>query len=106
MTDDFRTSPDLISSGGAASPEVAALLRAMQTCRFDPSELAVSVESLSPADRQKALTALFEMLKERNTLLEVHDELGRQLELGPLIQSIVFHITEILEADRSSLFLI
>ena len=106
MTDVPRPGPDLINSGDSASPEVAALLRVMQTCRFDPSDLAASTESLPPADRQKVLSSLFETLKERNTLLEVNDELGRQLELGPLIQAIVFHITEILEADRSSLFLI
>ncbi|MBP7634631.1 GAF domain-containing protein, partial [Candidatus Ozemobacteraceae bacterium] len=92
--------------GEAFSPEARELLANMQGSRFEPAELAAAVERLPAGERQAVLTALFDTLRERNTLLEVNDELGRQLELGPLIQAIVFHITDILEADRSSLFLI
>lgn len=88
------------------SPETRELLAKLQSCHFEPAELAAEVDRLPANERQAVLTVLFDTLKERNTLLKVNDELGRQLELGPLIQAIVFHITDILEADRSSLFLI
>ncbi len=92
--------------GEAFSPKARELLANMQGSRFEPAELAAAVDRLPASERQAVLTVLFDILRERNTLLEVNDELGRQLELGPLIQAIVFHITDILEADRSSLFLI
>lgn len=106
MSKESRIGPDIVSPGSSATPEIQDLLQKMQTCRFNPAELAAGVNELPPEERLTVLTALFDTLKERNTLLEVNDELGRQLELGPLIQAIVFHITDILEADRSSLFLI
>ncbi|HEY9071774.1 MAG TPA: GAF domain-containing protein [Candidatus Ozemobacteraceae bacterium] len=89
-----------------ATPEIQNLLDLMQTCRFDSAELTAGIEALSPEERRKALVSLFDMLRERNTLLEINEEIGRQLELGPLIQAIVYRITEVLDADRSSLFLI
>ncbi|MFZ2958372.1 MAG: GAF domain-containing protein [Candidatus Ozemobacteraceae bacterium] len=78
----------------------------IETSRFDPGEMVVGVENLSPEERRLFLGRLFDLLKERNTLLEVNNDLGRRLELGPLISAIIFHITDILKADRSSLFLI
>ena len=82
------------------------LLDSIDKTRFNSEELASSIESLPQPERVQCLSQILDTLKERNTLLAVNNELGRQLKLGPLIQAIVFHITDILQADRSSLFLI
>ncbi len=86
--------------------KTGALLLELSNSRFDTAALVERFRELGDAEGKKFLAGLFEMLKERNTLIRVNNELGRQLELGPLISAIIFHITDILEADRSSLFLI
>lgn len=90
----------------ASAAQTGSHLETIATSRFDTEAMAGTIDSLPPTERRAFLHRLLDTLKERNTLLEVNDELGRQLELGPLIQAIVFHITDILQADRSSLFLI
>ncbi|MBF0499063.1 MAG: GAF domain-containing protein [Candidatus Riflebacteria bacterium] len=88
------------------SQELTQALASIETSRFDPDEMIAGVAHLSVEEKHLFLCRIFEILKERNTLLEVNNDLGRRLELGPLIKAIITHITDILKADRSSLFLI
>ncbi|MBF0407682.1 MAG: GAF domain-containing protein [Candidatus Riflebacteria bacterium] len=82
------------------------LLSEMESGHFDSGDMLEKYEDLSFDNRRSFLKQTFELLKERNLLLEINKELGKQLELGPLISKIVSRTTEILNADRSSLFLI
>lgn len=88
------------------TPRALNLLEQVSSSRFDVSDTMSALKDFSSDESEAFLKRLFDILKERNTLIEVNNELGRQLELGPLISAIVFHITDILQADRSSLFLI
>ena len=107
MTDSDKVNKTSIAQmENELSVMVSELITEFDTSRFDCDRILAAIEGLKSPDRLMLLKRLLEILKERNTLLEVNNELGRQLELGPLISAIIFHITDILQADRSSLFLI
>ncbi|MBF0545957.1 MAG: GAF domain-containing protein [Candidatus Riflebacteria bacterium] len=82
------------------------LFSELETGHFDSYEMVGKFEDLGWDNRKKFLRLIFDLFKEKTTLLDINKELGKQLELGPLISVIISRTTEILNADRSSLFLI
>jgi len=44
-------------------------------------------------------------IRNLNALLDVAKAMGREVELDSLLQTIVAHTTEVMDAERSSLFL-
>jgi len=81
-------------------------LKDLETGARGSRELAAELNALAPDARAEALNTIIGSYRRKTILLDAAESLGGQLDLSALIQSILARTSQLLQADRCSLFLL
>src|SRR5512134_1797051 len=82
------------------------ILSGLERGQLDPEGVAAAAGRLEPAQRDGVLRDLARGYREQAALLGIAEALGSQLGLVPLIGRILEKTSELLQADRASVFLL
>ncbi|HEX6737561.1 MAG TPA: GAF domain-containing protein, partial [Vicinamibacteria bacterium] len=82
------------------------LLARLNAGELDPQGLAAGLRNLPPGEAEAFLRDFGHAYQEQGALLEIAEALGSQLGLVPLLERILERTSELLQADRASVFLV
>src|SRR5262245_5997811 len=97
-----RTERAMATTTGDAQGLLARLNRG----ELDSEAVVAAVRGFSDADADAFLRDLSRSYREQSALLEIAEALGSQLGLVPLIEKILEKTSQLLQADRASVFLV
>lgn len=86
--------------------QVQALLAKLNDGELDSESVVAAVRAFSDAEAEAFLRDLTQAYRDQGTMLDIAEALGSQLGLVPLIEKILEKTSQVLQADRASVFLV
>ena len=93
-------------SAASGPPAAGLLFTQLSRGEVDLQGLVPRMRGLSPADSEAFVGDLVRSYEEQRALLDIAQALGSQLGLVPLLEKILEKTSQLLHADRASVFLL